>query len=136
MISNVILDCSATLEDDLSMADQIHIEELELEVRIGVPERERAEPQRLTASLTIIPANAFAELNDDINRSVDYAAVCEEVKAFVHGRSDKLLETLAEQIVLHLLKVFPIARVSIELRKFVLPETRHVAVRLSRDRIK
>jgi len=43
-----------------------------------------------------------------------------------------LIETLAHEMAEHLLWRFGLARVELELRKFVLPETRYVAVRVVR----
>ena len=102
--------------------------------RVGVPEEERAQPQRLTVSITLQPPHSFPELGDDLTRTIDYAAVCEEVRRFVAGRQDKLLETLAHQMAEHLLRRFDPVRIDVELRKFILPETRCVAVRVTRSR--
>ncbi|MEO7168229.1 MAG: dihydroneopterin aldolase [Spartobacteria bacterium] len=114
-------------------SDEIQIEELELMGRIGVPDEERAQPQRLTASITLQPRFGFADLEDDLARTIDYAAVCAELRRFVSERRDRLLETMAHEMARHLLRSFPLARVELELRKFVLPETRHVAVRVVRS---
>ena len=73
------------------MKDEIRIEELELTARVGVPDEERAQPQRLTLSLILQPSVNFADLSDDISRTVDYAAVCEEIRRFVSNRQDKLI---------------------------------------------
>ncbi len=114
--------------------DQILIEELELTARIGVPDAERAQPQRLTISLVLEPKKSFRDLADDLARAVDYAAVCAEIQRFASGRQDKLLETLADEMAEHLLAKFALRRVELELRKFVLPETRFVAVRIVREK--
>jgi 7,8-dihydroneopterin aldolase/epimerase/oxygenase len=114
--------------------DEIRIEELELMARIGVPAEERAQSQRLTVSMILQPHRSFANLDDNLARTTDYAAVCVEVRRFVSARQDKLIETLADEMAEHLLRHFAIARVELELRKFVLPETRYVAVRLTRQR--
>lgn len=111
--------------------DEIRIEELKLSARVGVPEDERARPQRLVASLTLQPRNSFSDLGDDLARTVDYAAVCEEARHFASGRVDKLIETLAREMAEHLLRHFGLARVELELRKFILPETKYVAVKCS-----
>ena len=113
--------------------DEIRIEELELMARVGVPDEERAQPQRLTVSLTLQPRKRFGDLGDDLKRTIDYAAVCAELRRFVSGRRDKLIETLAHEIAEHLLRTFELARVELELRKFVLPETRYVAVKITRE---
>ena len=114
---------------------RIHISQLELIARVGVPDEERASPQRLTISLTIWPLDRGADLRDDITRAVDYAAVCEETKNFVQGRSDRLIETLADAVARHLLELFEIERVTVELRKFILPDVEFVSVTVTRDRL-
>ncbi len=116
------------------MSDNIHIEQLELNARVGVPEGERARPQRITVSLTLWPQSSFRDLGDDLGRTVNYSAIAREVKALVDTRSDKLIETLAENIALHLLRQFPLQKVFIELRKFVLTDAKYVAVVLTRER--
>ena len=80
------------------MTDSIHIEELELRAHIGVPEEERAMPQRLTATLVLEPKRGFGELGDDLVNAVDYFAVCQAVKDLVAERPRRLVETLAEEI--------------------------------------
>jgi len=114
------------------MPDQIHIEALEVRSHIGVPEEERAAPQRLTVSLTLEPNTDFRALGDRIETTIDYAAVCEAVKTLAVARPRRLVETLAEEIAAHLLARFPIRHIAVELRKFILPETAHVAIRIER----
>jgi len=115
--------------------DEIRIEELELMARVGVPAQERAEPQRLTVSMTLQPDCSFDDLGDNLSRTIDYAAVCENLRRFVAGRTDNLIETLAHEMAEHLLRRFRLSRVELELRKFVLSETRHVAVHVVRHRV-
>ena len=116
------------------MTDQIHIERLEIFARIGVPDDERSHAQRLTVSITFWPTGQGAELGDDIDRTVDYAAVCAETKTFVETRSDRLIETLADALAEHLLEKFEIRKITLELRKFVLPDVQFVAVTVMRER--
>ncbi len=113
--------------------DRIRIAGLTLTAHLGVPEEERASPQELVLHLTFWPARSFGDLADDIANTVDYAEVAGEVRRFVAGRRDKLLETLAEATARHLLERFPLERVELELRKFVLPGSAHVAVFLERS---
>ena len=114
------------------MPDLIHIEALEVRSCIGVPEEERAAPQRLTVTLTLEPNADFRALGDRIEATVDYAAVCEAVKALAAERPRQLVETLAEEIAGALLGRFAIRRVEVEVRKFILPETDYVAIRIDR----
>lgn len=114
------------------MRDEIVIEQLELSAHIGVPDEERTQPQRLTVSLRMEPVRGFAELGDDLARTVDYFAVSQAVKTLAAARPRRLIETLAEEIAALVLRDFAVAAVEVELRKFILPDTAHVAVRLRR----
>ena len=117
------------------MPDLIHIEQLELLARLGVPDDERATPQRLALNLTITPANDFHALGDRIENTVDYFVVCQIVQQFAAARPRRLLETLAEEIAQEVLARFAVRAVAVELRKFILPDTAFVAVRLKRERV-
>jgi FolB domain-containing protein len=114
-------------------ADQIHIDQLEIFVRVGVTENERLRPQRITLTLTIWLKDVFENLQDDINRTVNYSEVCRAAREFIQDRSHQLIETLASQLASHLLGTFPIRAVEVELRKFVLPDAKHVAVIVRRN---
>ncbi|MBA3273371.1 MAG: dihydroneopterin aldolase [Chthoniobacterales bacterium] len=114
------------------MADEIHIEQLAVDCVIGVPDEERQRSQRLVFSITLVPEIGFVALGDDLARTVDYAAVADAVRVFVQRRVVKLIETLADELAAHLLERFPLHEVRIELRKFILPDTNFVAVRITR----
>jgi dihydroneopterin aldolase len=116
------------------MPDRILIEALELSSFIGVPDEERAAAQRLTANLVLEPIRGFTALGDDIEKTVDYFAVCEAVKALSLARPRRLIETLAEEIAEALIARFALQSVEIELRKFILPDTAFVAVQIRRER--
>lgn len=116
------------------MSDQIHIAQLELAAHIGVPDEERAAPQRLTASLVIEPARDFSALDDEIENTVDYFTVCRAVQALAAERPRKLIETLAQEIASLVLGRFAVRVVEVELRKYILPDTEFVAVRLRREK--
>ena len=109
---------------------------MEVFAHIGVPDEERATAQRLTFHLTLWPARQMDGLDDDISRAVDYANVSVEVKRFVEARRDKLVETMANALALHLLKGFELQRVTVELRKYILPDVEFVSVTVTRERSK
>ncbi len=113
--------------------DRIRINALRVLARIGVPDEERAAPQKL--SIDVVMESDFRGLNDDLARTTDYAAVAAWLKAECARREVKLLETLAEELAAGLLEGFPqIRAVDLEVRKFVLPDTRDVSVRVRRAR--
>jgi 7,8-dihydroneopterin aldolase/epimerase/oxygenase len=112
--------------------DAVHIEQLEVFAHVGVPDDERSSAQRLTFNMTFWPKRQAPELEDEIGQTVDYAAVCAETKNFVQARSDRLIETLADALANHLIEVFEIRRITIELRKYILPEVEFVSVAVTR----
>lgn len=112
--------------------DEIHIEELDVFAHIGVPEEERAKPQKLTINVSLWPYQQTSDLADHIERTVNYSAVAEETKNFVRDQSVSLVETLADRLASHLLKSFPIQKVTIELRKFALQDAKYVSVTVTR----
>lgn len=114
------------------MTDTIVIEQLELSAHIGVPEAERAAPQRLTVNLRLEPVRGFKALDDDLAKTVDYYDVCQQVKALARARPRQLIETLAEEIAGLILERYAVAAVEVELRKYILPDTQFVAIRLRR----
>ena len=116
------------------MADLIHIEQLELLARLGVPDDERATPQRLSLNLTIEPGRDFRALDDRIENTLDYFEVAQAVQKIAASGPRRLLETLAEEIAQTVLERFAVRSVAVELRKFILPDTAFVAVRLRRER--
>ena len=117
--------------------DEIHVANLALSLRIGVTDRERTEPQRLTVSLTLRTAGGFAGLEDRIENTLNYSAVCAAVRTLAaDAEPRKLIETFAEDIAATVLTFFPAcAEVDVELRKYVLPDTDYVAVRLTRRQL-
>ncbi len=119
----------------MTQPDSIHISNLTLITHIGVPDGERAAPQRLSISLTLQPARSFADLRDRIEETINYTEVCAVVRALAAARPRRLIETLADDIAAEVLAEFPACEVvEVELRKFILPDTDYVAVRLTRRR--
>jgi dihydroneopterin aldolase len=114
------------------MPDQICIHQLKLSARLGVTDAERAQPQPLTVNLVCFPKAGCAALDDRIENAADYAAICARVEQVVALRPRNLLETVAEDIATALLARFPLAAVDIEVRKYVVPATDYVAIRIQR----
>ncbi len=117
-----------------SFSDRIHIEQLEIFARVGVPERERASAQRLTVSITFWPRQDHARDSEDhIDRTVNYSTVAEAARNFARDQSVNLIETLADRLATYLLANFAVRKITVELRKFVLPDAKHVSVTVTRS---
>ncbi len=114
--------------------DQITIADLEVRYCVGVPDAERARPQRLLLTLELGLDFAGAAAADDLAQTVDYYALTRRLLGFGEGRSWKLIETLAVDLAHLVLAETAAESVRVEVRKFILPETRHVSVRVERRR--
>ena len=114
--------------------DAIIIRGLELPVRIGVPDAERAGWQTVSADVELEMQPRFDELHDELAGTLDYQAVADEIKTLAAARPRKLLETLAAEIIGALLRLPMVAAAAVELRKRILPGVDHVAVRMKRGR--
>jgi 7,8-dihydroneopterin aldolase/epimerase/oxygenase len=113
-------------------SDEIHIEQLDVSARVGVPKEERANPQRLTVSISFWSYQQARDMADKIDQTVNYSAVAEETKKFVRDQSVNLIETLADRLATHLLKTFPIQKVTVEVRKFPLQDAKYVSATVTR----
>jgi len=111
---------------------QIHIEQLKVFARVGVPQAERAKRQRLVLNITLWPARDLRDLQDAISRTVDYSVLCRDAKDFLSRQSPKLLETLANDLASHLLRKFRVRKISVEIRKFVLKDAVYASVTVTR----
>ena len=117
----------------LESADCIHIQGLELPVRIGVPDEERAGWQTLQADLTLRLHGSFEDMQDDLTKTVDYSAVALDLRSLAAVRPRQLIETLAAEIASFLLSEYPISSVTLQLRKRILPGCDFVSVSLTRS---
>lgn len=115
-----------------AMADSIFIRDLEVWFHVGVPDKERARAQRLLLTIEMQIDFEAAARTDDIGRTVDYFAVTQRLLNFGEGRSWRLIETLAVEICEMILGEFRPENVTVEIQKFVIPETRCVSVRANR----
>ncbi|MFM2295931.1 MAG: dihydroneopterin aldolase [Verrucomicrobiota bacterium] len=116
------------------MADQIKITDLEVNYRIGVPDEERAHPQRLTLTITMLHDFGQAARTDQVGRTIDYFAVTQWLQKYGEQRTWKLLETLAVNIAEEILQRFRPQSVTVEVKKFIIKEAAHVSVSVSRAR--
>jgi dihydroneopterin aldolase len=114
------------------LSDLIHIEQLEIFAHVGVPEKERSIPQRLTVSISFWPYCEQRDMADKIDNTVNYSIVAEETKNFMRNQSTNLIETLANRLAMHLLNTFRIQKITVELRKFPLEDARYVSVTVTR----
>ena len=112
--------------------DTITITDLEVFYRVGVPDAERAKPQRLLLTVEMEHDFEAAAQRDDLAGTIDYYAVSQRLLKLGDGREWRLIETLACDIAETVLKEFRPRRVRVEVKKFIIAEARHVSVRIER----
>ena len=112
---------------------KISIVDLEVFYRVGVPDAERAQSQRLLLTVELESDFSAAAKSDGIADTIDYYAVTQRLLKFGEGREWKLIEKLAADIVDTILSEFKPLSVSVEVKKFIIPEARHVSVLLTRE---
>ena len=114
--------------------DVISIIDLEVHYRVGVPDSERAQPQRLLLTVALETDFSAAAKTDSISDTIDYFAVTQRLLKFGEGREWKLIEKLAADIADLILAEFKPQSVSVEVKKFIIPQARHVSVALAKRR--
>lgn len=111
---------------------RISIVDLEVFYRVGVPDAERAQPQRLLLTVEMEADFSAAAKSDSIADTIDYFAVSQRLVKFGEGREWKLIEKLAADIAEMILSEFKPQSVFVEVKKFVIPQAREVSVKLTR----
>ncbi len=113
---------------------RISIVDLEVFYRVGVSDAERAQPQQLLLTIEMESDFSAAAKSDGIADTIDYFAVTQRLLKFGDGKSWKLIEKLAADIADMILAQFKPAVVTVKVKKFVIPQARHVSVSLTKRR--
>ena len=113
---------------------RISIVELEVFYCVGVTEKERSKPQRLLISVDMASDFTAAVMSDRVEKTINYFDVAQEILKYGDGRSWKLLERLATNLADVILTKFKPQEVAVEIKKFVIPQAKFVAVSLTRSR--
>ncbi|HEY8900332.1 MAG TPA: dihydroneopterin aldolase [Chthoniobacterales bacterium] len=114
--------------------DWIEIRGLEVDTHIGVPETERATPQRLLVDVRLKPPRRFSEMPDSIAATVDYFALAQRIVSLAAEHSRRLIETLADDIADMVMRETAVQCVEVSVRKFILPNAEFVAVHCTREK--
>jgi dihydroneopterin aldolase len=113
---------------------QISIVDLEVFYRVGVPDTERAQPQRLLLTVEMEFDFSVAAKSDGINDTIDYFAVTQRLLKFGDDKNWKLIEKLAADIANIILTEFKPQGVSVEVKKFIILQARYISVALAKRR--
>ncbi len=113
---------------------RISIVDLEVFYCVGVTDEERAQPQRLLISVDLTCDFTGAALSDRVEKTINYFDVAQEILRFGDGRNWKTLERLATNLVDMILAKFKPQDATVEIKKFAIPQAKHVSVSLGRSR--
>ncbi|MSO70144.1 MAG: dihydroneopterin aldolase [Alphaproteobacteria bacterium] len=117
-----------------SQERHVFVRDLVLKCQIGVHAHERGGVQRVRVNVDLAVPDE-GPIDDNIRNVVSYEDIVATVKRLVAGDHINLVETLAEQIALALLKDQRVLRAKIRVEKLdVYPETSGVGVELVRHR--
>ena len=112
----------------------ITIVDLEVFYRVGISEEERAKPQRLLLTLDIKFDFSSSAVSGRIGRTIDYYEVTQRLLKLGETRSWRLIESVATDVAEKILSEFHPESVTIEVKKFSVPEARYVSVSLTKQR--
>ena len=90
---------------------------MQFEGRHGYYDYEMVEPQPFEVDIELVLNLQPAGIDDDLEKSVDYARVYDVVRQIVESTSYRLLEALAEAISHEILAVFDVLEVGVRIRK-------------------
>ena len=112
--------------------NKIIIKDLEVFYHVGVPDEERATPQRLLITVEIEHDFSEAAKTDDLTKTINYFAVTQRLLKFGEGRNWKLIEKLGADIATTVIQEFQADAVTVEIKKFIIPQAQFVGVKMSR----
>jgi dihydroneopterin aldolase len=113
---------------------RISIVDLEVFYCVGVSDEERAKPQRLLLTVDMNYDFSSAAISDRITETIDYFAVSQRLLQFGEGRNWKLLERVVWNIAEVVMDEFKPESVTVEAKKFVIPQARFVSVSVTKSR--
>jgi dihydroneopterin aldolase len=120
------------------VSDAVFLRGMTFEGRHGVGDEERAEQQEIQLDVELLLDLAAAGVSDELEQTVDYAAVFEICRGHAEERSYRLLEALGEAIASDVLSRFTrVDRVVVDVRKPGVPidgVIDHAGVRIDRAR--
>jgi dihydroneopterin aldolase len=118
--------------------DKIIIEDLQVYAHHGVAQEEKALGQMFTVSIELSVDLDLAAKTDDLNKTISYAKVCDEIQKVLQSKPYSLIEAAALQVIEHLFMTYPtIEAITVRLKKPWAPMGHHLkyaAVELHRKR--
>jgi len=113
--------------------DKVFIDGLEIETIIGIYDWEREVKQIVRLDLEMAWDNKPAAQSEDIEKALNYKAVCDRLIEFIEGSQFLLVETMAENLADILIKEFHVPWLKLKLTKpTAIPQAQGVGVMIER----
>ena len=116
------------------MKDKVFIKKLVLPCRIGVTEKERLQQQNVIFDIEISCDLRQSGTSDDINQTINYYEIKENVATTIEKEEFKLLERLAETVAAIALKDPAALTVKVAVKKEKYSSNPEMGIEISRDR--
>ena len=111
----------------------IFIKQLNVDTRIGLLEWEKLTRQVLKFDIEVETDIKLAGNSDNINDTVNYASISNEIIRFCDTQDNDLIETLAENVCRHLFSCFNIFVIRLSIAKIgVVKEAHCVGLKIER----
>ena len=98
--------------------DKIKLNDISCKTRIGVFPEERKSPQLILIDLVLHLDLEEASHNDDLNKTVDYVELVDQIQKTTQEGHFRILESLAYELCQTALRNHRIQRVEVTVRKF------------------
>src|SRR4051812_5032817 len=105
---------------------KIKIFDLEGFFCVGGTDEGRAKPQRLLITVDMSFDFSSASVSDRIEKTINYNVVAQHLLKYGEGRNWKLIEKLASNLADMVLTEYRPQAVQVEIKKFPIPQARHV----------
>ena len=115
--------------------NRIVLRRIAMEARIGVYAWEKAAPQPIVLDLEFDLPHDDACFSDDLEDTVDYAAVVERLRTLALTRPHRLVEAMAQSLCNVLLHEFHLPRVRLTLMKLAPFPGAEVGIVVERERL-
>lgn len=121
--------------DDAVSSHRLFIRDCRVSTWIGVFEHEQLKPTMLSFDIDLDVDGRQAADSDQIDDTVNYADVVEDLRASLADQRHRLLERLVDAVASRILSRFPVFRVRVRVAKLgILPDVAQVGVEIIRSR--
>ncbi len=97
--------------------DKVYIQGLSIQTTIGFYEWEKQIKQTLIIDLSLGWDISKAAKNDELDKTLDYAKISEDVERFANANPVDLIETLAERLAAYLMETYAIPWLTLKVGK-------------------